>query len=161
MSARPIRSHAVDAAIEIVPTTTTADRELERVRTFAKVLDGYGVDPLLGFIVPGLGDLLGSVLGLYIVSIAIRRGVSKVVIARMLLNLGADLLIGVVPFAGDISDFVFKANQRNLRLLEARVENTKSRASDWLVVIGAALAFVAAVGVVVWAMGALIHAIVR
>ncbi|MGE0549209.1 MAG: DUF4112 domain-containing protein [Kofleriaceae bacterium] len=133
--------------------------EIERVRTFSKLLDRYGLDPILGFLVPGIGDLVGSAFGLYIVGIAVRRRMPKVVIARMLLNLGLDAVFGVVPVLGDLADLAFKANQRNLALLESRPTASKPRASDWLIVGGAVLAFVAAIAGVVWAIVAFIRAI--
>jgi hypothetical protein len=79
-----------------------ADREIERVRTFAKVMDNYFVDPLVGLLLPGAGDVASSVLGLYTVGIALRRKMSPVIIARMLLNLAFDAALGVIPFIGDI-----------------------------------------------------------
>src|SRR5262249_6932151 len=87
------------------------DREIERVRMFTRVMDTFGLDPILGFVLPGAGDLVGAVLGLYIVVIAIERRVSKVAIARMLINLGIDMIIGVVPVPGDAADILFKANE--------------------------------------------------
>src|SRR5690349_12111539 len=86
------------------------DTELERVKTLARILDGYFVDPLIGLFLPGLGDVIGSMLGIYIVSIAARRKVSPVIIARMLMNLAADASIGFIPLLGDIFDFKFKAH---------------------------------------------------
>ncbi|MGE0869028.1 MAG: DUF4112 domain-containing protein [Kofleriaceae bacterium] len=133
--------------------------DIERIRTLSNLLDRYGVDPILGFLVPGIGDLVGSALGLYIVGVAVRRRMPKVVVARMLLNLGLDALFGVVPVLGDVADIAFKANQRNLTLLESRPPAGPPRASDWLIVIGAVLAFAAAIAGVAWAIVALVRAI--
>lgn len=133
------------------------DRELVAARTFARVLDRYGLDPILGFVLPELGDLIGAVLGLYIVSIALRRGMSKVLVARMVLNLGVDLALGIVPFLGDIGDFFFKANERNLKLLETREVGGPARASDWLVLGGAFAALFAMIGLVIYAMISLVR----
>src|SRR5689334_21255829 len=69
---------------------TSRDVELDRMRLFARVLDRYFVDPLIGLLIPGGGDVLGSLLGVYTVMVAARRNVSPVIIARMLLNLAAD-----------------------------------------------------------------------
>lgn len=132
------------------------DVEIERVRTFARVLDHYGVDAVLGFVLPGVGDVVGSLLGLYIVGIAVRRGVSPVVIVRMLLNLGLDLVIGVVPVLGDLADFAFRANDKNLGLLEARPER-RARAGDWALVGAVGVGFAAVVALVGWAVVAAIR----
>lgn len=120
------------------------DAEIERVRTFARAFDRYGLDAVIGFVLPGIGDAIGSLLGLYIVVIAIRRRVSSVVVARMLLNLSIDMIVGVVPVIGDLADFAFRANDKNLALLESRPAGGKPHASDWavLALVGAGFAAV-------------------
>jgi hypothetical protein len=138
-----------------------ADLELERVRRLARILDHNMVDPLLGFVLPGVGDLIGSLLGLYIVAIAVRRRVSPVVIARMLLNLALDAGIGVIPVIGDLADIAFKANDKNVALLTHRTATGRATARDWLAVGGAALALVAVIGLVIYALTAVVHAISR
>jgi hypothetical protein len=130
-----------------------ADRELERVRKLARVLDTYLVDPILGMLLPGVGDILGSVIGLYVVGIALRRRVSPLVIARMVLNLGLDAGIGALPLVGDAFDFGFHANQRNVALLEARsATGGRATGADWLVLVAAMLVFCAVIGLVCWAI---------
>ncbi|MBA3393557.1 MAG: DUF4112 domain-containing protein [Deltaproteobacteria bacterium] len=141
-------------------TATQADGEVARVRRLATVLDRYMIDPVIGLILPGAGDVLGSLLGLYTVSIAIRRRMSPVIIARMLTNLGVDALLGIVPLLGDLIDVGFKANVRNAELLEQRQEvGGKATARDWLMVIGSALAFMAVIGLSIYAVIALVRAI--
>ncbi len=125
------------------------ERDLARARTLAKVMDKYGIDPLLGFFLPGVGDVLGSVIGLYLVVVAVRHKASPVVIARMLMNLGVDAMVGSIPVAGDVFDFVFQANEKNLALLESRPQG-KAKASDWLWVFGALAVNLAIVGVVIY-----------
>jgi hypothetical protein len=134
--------------------------QLERVRTLTRVLDHYFVDPLLGLVLPGAGDLIGSVLGLYVVGIALQRRMSPVIIARMLLNLALDAGFGLVPILGDIADFAFKANDRNLALLSARPIGGRATARDWLIVGGAAALFVAVIALVIYGIVALVRAIV-
>ena len=127
--------------------TPETDGELERARQIARWADNRYIDPVLGLVLPGAGDLAGALLGLWAVTIALRRGVSKIVVARMLLNLGVDAAAGAVPILGDVWDFFFKAHARNLELLRARLgeeQGRRARPSDWLAVIGAAVLFVAA-----------------
>lgn len=144
------------------PTVEMADRELEQVKRFAKILDRYMVDPVVGLVLPGVGDLLGSLLGLYIVGMALRRRVSTVIILRMLLNLAIDAGIGVIPGLGDIADVLFRANEMNLKLLVERdASGGKATTRDWLIVGGLAFIAVAAIGFSIYAMVALIHAISR
>ena len=76
-----------------------------------------GVDAILG-LVPFLGDALGVLLSGYIVLQAARLRAPFSVLGRMLLNIGIEGLIGIVPLAGDVFDAAWKANQRNVILLE-------------------------------------------
>ncbi|MDQ3366332.1 MAG: DUF4112 domain-containing protein [Myxococcota bacterium] len=141
-------------------TGTRTDPELDRVRQLATVLDRYLVDPILGLVIPGGGDIVGSLLGLYTVIIAIRRRMSPVIIARMLMNLGIDAVFGIVPLIGDLFDVGFKANQRNVALLEdRRHRGGRATARDWLMVVGAAVAFLAMMALSVYAIIALLRAI--
>jgi hypothetical protein len=131
-----------------------ADREIVRVRKLARVLDTYFVDPIVGFLLPGAGDVASSVIGLYIVGIALKRRFSPVIIARMLLNLAADAALGVVPLVGDLGDVVMRANTRNLALLESRAERGgRATPRDWAMASGAvsmvALAFLLFVAAIV------------
>ena len=90
-----------------------------RAIRLAKLLDARFLDPVLGALLPEIGDWLGVLLGLYPVYVAYREGLSARILAQMLWNLGLDLLVGAVPALGDILDFAFKANMRNTALLEA------------------------------------------
>jgi hypothetical protein len=136
------------------------DPELARARRMAHLLDRYHLDPILGLLVPFAGDVAGALLGLYTVAIAVRRRISSVIVARMLLNLGLDAVLGVVPLLGDLADFGFRANLRNVALLESRIERGgRATAKDWFVVIGAALVFVAALGLLVYLFVALVQSL--
>jgi hypothetical protein len=92
------------------------DRHVSRAVTLARWLDDRFLDPLLG-LVPGAGDVIAGLLGLYIVWVALKKRLPKRIVLRMLLNLGIDTLVGAVPVAGDVFDFVWKANKKNARLL--------------------------------------------
>lgn len=111
----------------------------------ARWTDGAMLDPIVGFLVPGLGDVLGAGVGLYIVLVAVQRKLPGVVVARMLMNLGIDTGLGMIPLAGDLFDVAFRANQRNVALLRARHGGGRGRPSDWILVIGAGLLLLAAV----------------
>jgi hypothetical protein len=147
------------AGREALASREPASRDLDRVRRLARLLDHRMVDPLLGFLLPGVGDLIGSVLGLYIVVVAVRRRVSPVVIARMLLNLAIDAGLGVVPVIGDLADLAFKANEKNVALLVDRHATGKATGRDWLAVAGALAAFAAVVGLLVYLVVAVIRAV--
>lgn len=100
-----------------------------------------GLDALLGFLMPGAGDALTALSHLALVWFAFRARVPGVVLARMLLNVAIDALVGVLPIAGDVFDVFFKANRRNLELLERNRGQGSVRATpgDYAVVMGAML----------------------
>jgi hypothetical protein len=77
-----------------------------------------GLDPILGLLLPELGDALTGTLSLTLLLVAFRERVPKLVIGRMLLNIAIDALLGAVPVLGDLFDFGFRANEKNLALVE-------------------------------------------
>jgi hypothetical protein len=102
-----------------------------------------GFDALIG-LVPGVGDGISGVMSAYIVVQAARMGVPVPVLARMILNLGVDGVVGTVPLLGDLFDAGWKANTRNLALLRTELERPgAARRSSALVVAGTALAALA------------------
>jgi hypothetical protein len=127
-------------------------------------MDQRCLDPLLGLLLPGAGDVLSSLLGVYPVMLAWRRGASATLIARMLLNLAVDALGGSIPLVGDIWDFFFRAHTRNLALLESRLSESgavRGRATDALVVGGAALALLTALALPIALVVVLVRAMIR
>lgn len=77
----------------------------------------FGLDPLLGLI-PGLGDLVAFLLSLYIVWVGIKLRVPEEKVSEMFRNVFFDFLLGLVPLVGDISDFFYKANVKNLEIIK-------------------------------------------
>ena len=77
-----------------------------------------GLDSIIGLI-PGIGDAAAAALSLYIVAEAGRCGAPRGRILRMLANVAVDTVLGTIPIAGDLFDFGFKANRRNVDLLRA------------------------------------------
>lgn len=131
--------------------------ERDRLRRLAWLLDSsipipgtrftVGLDALIGLF-PFVGDLVGVLLSAYIVGEAARLGAPKSVLWRMSLNAGIEGLVGIVPLAGDVFDAAFKANQRNVRLLEAWLDQPRrtvrnSRLLGAAIVAGALLAVLA------------------
>src|SRR5690606_1162291 len=96
----------------------------------------FGLDPILGLL-PGVGDWAGGLLSLYIVYEGMRLGVSWRVIGRMLGNVALETLAGAVPMAGDVFDFWWQANIRNLQLVEKnyrpQLPPRSLRSIGWLV----------------------------
>ncbi len=107
---------------------------IDRLRSLTHVLDNaivipgteirFGLDPILGLL-PGGGDAISSVMSVYLVAECLRLGLPKATLGRMLSNLLLDTIVGAVPFAGDLFDVGWKANTRNLKLLEAHLTDPK------------------------------------
>ena len=80
-----------------------------------------GLDAALG-LVPVVGDLLSQAVASYIIWEARRLGVSRLTLARMIGNSALDTLVGMVPFAGDVFDVMYRANRKNLVLLREHLD---------------------------------------
>jgi hypothetical protein len=117
---------------------------MEALRRWAVLLDSafkipgtnirFGLDAVIG-LVPGLGDLVAPVFTVILLGTALRMRVPAVVLARMVLNAAIDMLLGLVPIAGDIGDVFWKADLRNMALLErhARPGVLPTRGDYWFV----------------------------
>jgi hypothetical protein len=81
-----------------------------------------GLDALIGLF-PVVGDLVGVFLSSYILKEAAALGAPRSILLRMAFNVGVEGLVGMIPFAGDVFDAAFKANQRNVRLLNAHLDH--------------------------------------
>lgn len=109
-----------------------------------------GLDPLIG-LVPGVGDLIGFVVGALVVVEAGRLGAGPAVLGRMLLNLGIDAAVGAVPLIGDLADIGWKANRRNRALLERWLASPASaRRASALVIAAVVLVLGALIGLFGW-----------
>lgn len=75
-----------------------------------------GIDGIIS-LVPVLGDVASAALSLYLIVQARRFRLPIVVIGRMLWNMIVDMALGSIPIIGDVFDFGFKANRRNVELL--------------------------------------------
>ncbi len=105
--------------------------QLERLRTVSRLLDSafvipgtryrFGFDALIG-LVPGLGDAVSAIFSGYIILQASRLGAPKSVVTRMISNVAVDTLVGWVPVLGDLFDVAWKANLRNMALLETHLQ---------------------------------------
>jgi hypothetical protein len=137
----------------------------ERLRQLAWLLDSsipvpgtrftIGIEALIGLF-PFLGDLVGVLLSSFILGEAARLGAPRSVLLRMAANVGLEGVVGIVPLAGDVFDAAFKANQRNVRLLDQWIEQPRKTArSSRLLGVGI-VAAVAALLVALVAAGVLL-----
>jgi hypothetical protein len=101
------------------------EQKIKTAKFLAKLLDNqfevggvrFGLDPILDF-VPYLGDIAGAVLSFYILKTAHEVGVSKIDMLKMIGNVVIDFIVGFVPLLGVIFDVMYKANIRNIAILE-------------------------------------------
>lgn len=131
-------------------------RTLAALRRWSVLLDSafrvpgtqmtFGLDPILG-LVPGLGDLTTPLFAGLLLLHAVRMKIPRVVQLRMAMNAAIDLALGIIPVVGDLFDFGWKANLKNLALLERYAHiGSKPTAGDWVfvwIVIGLLVATVA------------------
>ena len=122
-----------DLPDNIPPAGQPAPRELDRQRTvhklvrFAAWMDDrfripgtnwrLGLDALIG-LVPVVGDVATAALSAYLIAEAQRLGVPKHLISRMIANIIVDAAVGSVPLIGDLFDIGWRANSKNVRLLQ-------------------------------------------
>ncbi|MFM7064549.1 MAG: DUF4112 domain-containing protein [Actinomycetes bacterium] len=102
-----------------------------------------GIDGVLTLI-PVVGDAAGLTLSMVVVAAGIASGVSIPTILRMMLNVGLETLVGLVPFAGALFDMAYKANERNVALIEADLGDRSATKRSSLAILGITLAVVAA-----------------
>jgi hypothetical protein len=101
------------------------EKRIKAAKIFATLLDSqfsiggvrFGLDPVINLI-PWLGDVVGAVLSLFILHTAYKVGVSYSDMAKMIGNIVLDFLVGIIPFVGVIFDVAYKANMRNIKILE-------------------------------------------
>jgi len=121
------------------PSKAKTEQQLQSLDKLAWLLDSsiripgtnrtIGLDGIIGLF-PGIGDVFSGLLSGYIVVKAVLMGLPLFVIARMVLNMVIEGVIGVIPIVGDLFDFIFKANRRNVRLMQAylqKPEDTSER----------------------------------
>ncbi|MFO1021079.1 MAG: DUF4112 domain-containing protein [Planctomycetales bacterium] len=124
--AYPGRSGTTSRTLDEV-TAEEAEAILAQARFLAVLMDScleipgtkvkLGLDALIGFI-PGIGDLLTTTVSGYIMLLAKRCGVSKWTMGKMIANTLVDLGVGIIPLVGDAFDVAWKANRKNVALLE-------------------------------------------
>ena len=127
MPSRIDSAHPTDQRIAALKGREEAQRRLQRL---AKLMDSQvrvpvlglriGADAVLG-LVPGFGDVITGAIGAYLIYEAQRLGIPRGALLRMIANVAFDTAVGAIPVAGDIWDFFFRSNDRNMRILARHV----------------------------------------
>ena len=144
------------------PILTERQRQIPQLRwvdTFSRVLDTkfrlpgtdvrFGLDFILG-LVPGAGDILSLGMSGTLVATMARHGASPRLVARMLVNVVLDALVGSIPLLGNVFDLFYKANYRNAELMREYYEEGKHRGSVWPVVMAVVAAILIVMVILVW-----------
>ena len=149
--------------IQNSPTNTSNKSQaasLRRLRRISHLLDNaipipgtkyrIGLDPILGLI-PGGGDLISSIFAGYVVFKSAQMGVPQETLVKMAANIVFDTVAGTVPVAGDLLDVAWKANVKNIELLDAHLGSPEpGKKADWLFVAALLLGLVLIVGGVIF-----------
>lgn len=117
--------------------------KVNKLRRISRLLDNaipipgtkfrLGLDPILGLI-PGGGDTLSGALSAYIVVEAAKMGLPREILVTMVQNIVIDSLAGTVPIVGDLFDVTWKANVKNIVLLEQHLEIAEVKKGDrWFI----------------------------
>jgi hypothetical protein len=146
-------------------------RGLERLRAITLLFDRafpvpgtkmrFGLDALFG-LVPGLGDIAGALVAVFALRVARQLRAPNAVQLMMLMNIALDALVGSIPLLGDLFDFAFQAQSRNLALLDAWVgmpdrAARRSRRSLILIPLAIVIVFATLTALAVWMLAILFH----
>jgi len=131
---------------ELLPPEEKKRASLEALfKWLAIIMDGllrvpgtkfrFGLNPLID-LVPGIGDVSAAFVSTSVLVYAVTRGLPKILLARMALNILINEVVGIVPVLGSVFAFWFRANKRNYELLQRHIElPNRARKSDWIFVL--------------------------
>lgn len=133
--------------------------QLRHLETLAQWMDNrfkipgtnirFGLDALIGLI-PGAGDLTTFGISGFMLLIMAQNGASGAVLAKMIMNVLIDTIIGAVPVIGDIFDVGFKSNTKNVKLMKEHYIEGRHKGGAWKVVLPVMLLFILLFAGVVW-----------
>ncbi|RZK30332.1 MAG: DUF4112 domain-containing protein [Hymenobacter sp.] len=142
-----------------IPATFDADERLRWVERIARLMDSqfrlpgtrfrFGLDPLLGLL-PIVGDVSTTFVSLALLLTMLRHGASGAVVVRMALNILIDSVVGAIPLVGNVFDFAYKSNERNVALLRRHYAEGRHTGSGKGLVALVLLVFLVVMGLVAW-----------
>ncbi len=89
-----------------------------------------GIDPILGLLLPGAGDVISGAGSIALLFLALKERIPTVAIGRMVINIGVDTFAGAIPILGDAFDVVWRANRKNLEIIETYRNDPKAEPSS-------------------------------
>ena len=141
------------------PLSFDADERLRWVERIARLMDSqfrlpgtrfrFGLDPLLGLL-PVVGDLGTTAVSVALLLTMLRHGASGAVVVRMALNILLDTIVGAIPILGNVFDFAYKSNERNVALLRRHYAEGRHQGSGKGLVALLLLGLLVVLGAVSW-----------
>lgn len=127
-AARPVRPRPMAPQLPLGPDphairqrVEALEQLLERSITVPGLNRAIGLDAIAGLI-PVVGDVVAAAMGGYLIWEAKNLGLPKWKLWRMAGNVAFDTAIGAIPVAGDLFDFLFRSNSRNLRIVKRHLD---------------------------------------
>ncbi len=137
----------------------TSQPGLQDIEKLAKLMDAkfkipgtnirFGLDAIIG-IIPGVGDLGTFAVSGYMLWIMANNGASGFLLARMVTNILIDAIFGMVPVLGDIFDVAFKANMRNMKLMQEHYAEGRHKGSAWKIILPVLIVLFVIIGGIIW-----------
>jgi hypothetical protein len=109
----------------------------------------FGLDPILGLI-PGVGDAVSLAISGLLISYMYRQGASRKALIKMIGNVLLDAIIGSIPILGNIFDFAYKANDRNIRIMKEHYQQGKHQGSGTGTLILIGVLIFTFIGLIIW-----------
>lgn len=118
-------------------SATSSSHRIKRLRSLSRLMDsaiplpgGYrvGLDGFIGLI-PGIGDVACGIASSYIIIESARLGASIPTLLRMVFNVLLESIIGLIPIFGDLFDFAWKANEKNMALMDKQLNSVQPKSS--------------------------------
>ena len=100
------------------------------IHGISKIMDKYFLDPIIGLLVPGWGDVFSSVCGLPYIYISLFKVRSIPLTLAVIFNILVDALISAIPLLGDFFDFFHRSYKKNLLMIIGYVEDDKNIISE-------------------------------
>jgi Domain of unknown function (DUF4112) len=117
---------------------------MDRLIRIPGIKKRLGLNPILD-LVPGFGDIAAAVISVSVLLYGIRRGVPKILLGRMALNVLINEIVGIIPVVGSIFAFWFTANTRNYELLRQHLDTPQRSSAGDKIFVAAVLGLVVVV----------------
>ncbi|HSI12361.1 MAG TPA: DUF4112 domain-containing protein [Chthoniobacter sp.] len=120
----------------------------------------FGLDPIIGLL-PAFGATASAGVSLVLIALSARRGVPKIILARMATNVLINAALDSVPVAGDALSIFFRSNARNYELLQKHAGTARaSTRTDWLFLGALIFGVIAVIAVMIIGTFTLMHFVV-